>query len=213
MYFLRTLLTLLFPPYCLYCHSFSKQTVHLCKKCLEAIRPVVSGALKISTKKEVKVFSIGAYADPLRALIRSKHRKSRVAAHTLGQLLWSEIKNVHLDFDVLVPIPLHWSRYAWRWYNQAEVIGSVISSKSNKPLSHTLKRSVRTSFQSGLSRIARERNVENVFQVVDTLAVKDKHVVLVDDVMTSGATIKSAIKVLQKHRPKKITVVVAARVV
>lgn len=186
----------------------------LCKTCFDAIKPVVTYPLHITKTYQVPVFAISAYKDPLRSLIKAKHYRQRKTSHELGQLLWDMTNLKHQAFDVVVPIPLHWSRYAWRWFNQSEEIAQVLAHSSSKPLKSLLKRTRRTLFQAGLSRQERAKNIADVFSLSgDAQSYKGKHILLVDDVLTTGATLKEAIKVLRLVKPSSITVAVIARVI
>lgn len=204
---------ILFPSFCSYCREFLNDEKSLCQECINLIKPVVTCSLKITQKYEVKVFAIGEYKDPLRALIKSKHYYNRKIAQELGDLLWEYTNLNNQQFDIIVPIPLHWTRYARRWFNQTNEIAQVISKQSGKPVVDVLKRVKRTVFQAGLSREERTRNVKGVFKLQsDADQLKNKHILLIDDVMTTGATLKEAIKQLRKSSPASLSIAVIARV-
>lgn len=204
----------LFPQFCPSCKVFHEQDSVLCFDCTARIRPIVSHALTITKTKSIKVIAVGAYDQPLVSLILAKSSGNRTVAAQLGELAWQQSVVRHLNFDLIVPIPLHWSRYAWRGYNQADEIARVISKKSDKPIAHLLRRIRRTPFQSYFKGEARRANVANVFQLkaIAKEQYKNKHLLIVDDVMTSGATIKEAARELFKLKPASITVLVIARV-
>lgn len=203
------------PPYCMQCKKFLAQRDVFCAECLRLIKPIVSHELKVTNTLTVKVFAIGPYAEPLKSLILAKSRSNSLASRQLGHLMWqmTYIKNV--PFDGIVPIPLHWMRYAKRGYNQAQEIAQVLARESNKPMIHALKRVRYAPFQSSVTADKRVDNVKNVFEVRGYQAMQDqlkgKHLLLVDDLLTSGATIRAAVKELNKLKPASITVIVAAR--
>lgn len=214
--FIAHLKHLILPTFCAYCRIFFKDDTHiLCMECRAAIRPVVSHQLSITQTKSITVHAVGAYDQPLVSLILAKSSGKRTVAHQLGSLAWQQTALPHLQFDAIVPIPLHWTRYAWRGYNQADEIASVIARNSGMPIAHLLRRSKRTSFQSYFKGDAREQNVQDAFElhVAERSAYKDKHILLVDDVMTSGATLKQAARELYKLKPASISAVVISRVV
>lgn len=163
----------------------------------------------------MKVVAVGAYDQPLVSLILAKSSGNRTVANQLGKMAWQESLISNMVFDYVVPVPLHWSRYAWRGYNQADEIARVISKQSKKPLIQLLRRIKRTPFQSYFKETKkRQANVANVFGLksVEKNQYKNKHFLLVDDVMTSGATLKEAAKELFKLKPASITSLVIARV-
>ena len=204
----------LFPSFCVYCRTFLDTDASLCTECDQLIKPIVTCPLKITDNCEVKVFAAGEYKDPLRALIRSKKYGQIKSAQLLGDLVWEHSYVSNVAFDLIVPIPLHWTRYAWRWFNQAHEMANSISKKSEKPVVSALVRNKRTRFQAEFSRAERAENVKNIFTLkVNPALLKDEHILLVDDVMTTGATLKEAVKTLRRSGAREITIAVASRVV
>lgn len=111
------------------------------------------------------------------------------------------------DIDVMVPLPLSKSRQRKRGYNQSEAIAEGISMVSGTPIGATL--AVRTGFeksQTKLDHIDREANVEGCFSVPDSKKVAGKHILLVDDVVTTGATTVACGKALVAAGAVKISV-------
>jgi ComF family protein len=114
--------------------------------------------------------------------------------------------------DLIVPVPLHWTRLFSRGYNQAGWLAQAIAKRSGRPYSpQALIRKRRTPSQNGLSSAGRARNVEGAFVVGQD--VVGKHIVLVDDVFTTGATIKACTKVLLRAGAATVDGVAMARVV
>jgi len=164
---------------------------------------------------QVTVIALSDYKDPLKKLILAKRWSDPLASVQLGMLLSRMPSIKELDCDIITSIPLHWMRYAARGFNQAEEMAKIMSKKKNIPLVQLLKRTKKTAFQSDLSSSSRVMNVNDAF-ILSTQQkdiYKDKHIVLVDDLMTTGATIRQAAKELLKLKPRKITVVVACRVI
>jgi len=118
--------------------------------------------------------------------------------------------------DLIMPIPLHYRRLVSRGYNQSGWLASAIGKQVGKPVNHTaLIRARATPSQAGLSPRARARNVSGAFKVRPSKAgkVKDKQIILVDDVFTTGATLSAATKALKKAGAAQVRVLVLARVV
>lgn len=200
---------------CAYCKTFLKQNDVFCPGCFVKLKPTVSFMLPVTTTRSVKIFSACAYQEPIKTLIVAKSWSDRCASKQLGQLIWqmTDIKNAPCDY--IVPVPLHWTRYAKRGFNQAHEIAKHISSKNNAPVVDILKRIKRTPFQSAIPTQMRVENVADAFQLktIDSALYKDKHLMIVDDLMTTGSTIKAASKILFKLKPASVCVVVASRVV
>lgn len=105
------------PPFCAYCKQFLERDTVLCQSCIEKINPVVSHELEITKTKRMRVLAVGRYEDPLRALILAKSSSRQIVSRQLGKLVWRMSNLPNIPFDCIVPIPLHWTRYAWRGYN------------------------------------------------------------------------------------------------
>jgi len=203
------------PSLCAYCKTFLCTTDILCGTCKGKIFPIVSQEIDVTQTFSMKVFAISDYKDPLKKLILAKGWSDPLPSYQLGQLLWDYIPLQHLYYEVIVPIPLHWTRYAWRGFNQAEEIAKTLQQKKNVPLCHLLKRIKKTAFQSSLVSSARVQNLKEAFILNEKYAhtCEDKHILLVDDLMTTGSTLRSAAKTLLKLKPRKITVVVVCSVI
>ncbi len=117
----------------------------------------------------------------------------------------------HKEF-ILVPIPLYKSKMKQRGFNQAEEIGKILSRSLKIPLiTDALIKTRQSSTQANLSKEQREENVKGVFLVKNKQKIKDKKVLLVDDIYTTGATMEEAAKVLKKAKAKEVLGVVIAR--
>ena len=113
--------------------------------------------------------------------------------------------------DYIIPIPLHPKKEKIRGYNQSHVIAEGISEIMNVPIAEKcLVRSVFTDTQTKKSRDDRYQNVKDIFNIEKPEKLKNKHVLLVDDVLTTGATLMSAGKTLSRVEGIKISVVTAA---
>lgn len=201
------------PPHCAYCSIFLKEKKLWCALCAAKLRPVVSTVLSINSRNEMPVFAAAAYDEPIKQLIVSKWWSQRIAGTQLGNLIWQRTPVSVLEFDYIVPVPLHWRRYAWRGYNQAEVIAKEISKHSGKPIVRLVRRMNATRQQSLVSVEMRDKNVRDAFSVAGQIEkYYGTSFLLVDDLMTTGATLKwVAKKIVDSYEPKKMYSVVAAR--
>ncbi len=120
------------------------------------------------------------------------------------------------DADALVPVPLHWRRLWTRRFNQAALLARAAAADRGIPvLTAVLARRHATAQQVGLSRNARAVNVQGAFAVMPggTAAISGKRLVLVDDVLTSGATVDACARALMRAGARTVDVLVFARVV
>lgn len=120
------------------------------------------------------------------------------------------------DADLIVPVPLHWRRGWGRRYNQSGALATAIGKLSQVAVSGEILKRIRpTTQQVGLSRTERAKNVQGAFRVPDhrKADVKGRRIVLVDDVLTSGATVDACARALLRAGAADVDVLVFARVV
>ena len=202
------------PPLCAACRTLLHDYDVFCDPCYQKIQPVASHELTITATKSMRVIAAGAYQDPLKQLVLAKGYANPTASAQLAKFIWHATTVKQVPFDYLVPVPLHWTRFAWRGYNQAHEIARVLSRLSGKPILH-LQRVQRTMQQSCFKREDRLRNVASAFNTPPSVAstIKGSHILIVDDLLTSGATLTAVAKELYSHRIAQATALVGARVV
>jgi ComF family protein len=157
------------------------------------------------------------YDDVARTLVHALKYGDRLdLAPTLGRWMASAGRDLLDGADALVPVPLHWRRLWTRRFNQSALLAEVIGKAAGKPVAHAaLKRVKPTPQQVGLSQAERAVNVQGAFRVPDEgrAAVAGKRLVLVDDVLTSGATVDACTRTLLRAGAAQVDVLVFARVV
>lgn len=203
------------PPRCLHCDQSLQLRTAFCASCQVLIAPIVPFDLYLGKNCTVTIFAVSGYKDPLRALILAKHHGNETAIRFLADFMAHSPMVDHLDFDLITFVPLHWTRYASRGFNQAQIIANTIAQVTGKPVIPLLVRSKRTEFQARLSLPEREQNVNNAFTIDPKYArqITGKKILIVDDLFTTGSTIKAASVQLLTYQPAKISVFVACRVV
>ena len=108
-------------------------------------------------------------------------------------------------YDLLIPVPLHGNRLQERGYNQSELLTRALSRYSGMPWQCSLKRVRDTPHQTGLDRTERLQNLRDAFALnCDTSSIKGKRIILIDDVLTTGTTLRSCAQVLYHHGAKEI---------
>ena len=117
------------------------------------------------------------------------------------------------DTNIIVPVPLHWWRFFIRQYNQATELGKLIATYTNVAINpNLLKRVKATSSQGHKSKLLRYENLKDAFSVTDTKGVLQKaNVLLIDDVLTSGATANSCAQALLNAGAARVNVLTIAR--
>ena len=157
------------------------------------------------------------YDDVARALVHALKYGDRLdLAPTMGRWIANAGRGLLSDADALVPVPLHWRRLWMRRFNQSARLAEVISATSGVPVAYDALRRVRaTAQQVGLSRAQRAENVQGAFRVAPDARsdVAGRRLVLVDDVLTTGATLDACARALLRAGARSVDVLIFARVV
>jgi ComF family protein len=232
----RPLLDAALPPLCPACDEPVRDAKALCAACwakLGFIAPPYCERLGIPFAYDPGpgILSMQAIADPpayqrcraavrydevARSLVHALKYGDRLdLAPTLGGWMASAGRELTRDADALVPVPLHWRRAWARRFNQSAALARVISAASGVPLCTPLRRVRATPHQVGLTRSERAINVQGAFRVPPEARgeVAGRRLVLVDDVLTSGATLDSSARALLRAGAAQVDVLVFARVV
>lgn len=133
----------------------------------------------------------------------------------LGEHLGRAMARLHQDLagacEVVVPVPLYWTRYLARGYNQAALIARPLARELGLPLERPLARRRATAHQSRLGRRARRSNLEHAFVARQSARLRGRRVLLVDDVTTTGATLAAAACCLRQAGARSVVAAAAAR--
>lgn len=154
------------------------------------------------------------YATPVRQWITGfKHQSQLHSGHLLGQLLLETLQDHYLDTplpEAILPIPLHWKRLLWRGYNQSAELGKLLARHLGIPCRTDLLKRVRsTPSQQGSGREQRQRNLQRAFVVPSPIPFQ--RIALLDDVVTTGATVQTAARVLLLNGAQEIHLWTIAR--
>jgi ComF family protein len=122
-----------------------------------------------------------------------KYNHKPEVAFRLGEMYGMQIKDTDAvrNLDVIIPVPLHPAKQKKRGYNQSEAFANGLAHSLKIPVNQDLKRSVSTDTQTRKSRFVRYENMKHVFRLSPKSNLENKHVLLVDDVITTGATIEA----------------------
>ena len=229
---------LLFPPVCVYCDADladRREEWRLCAGCLAKFGPatwqgcnrcggeVPDGdpasdrceSCRNASLQFDSVIPLGAYHSGLReAVLRMKRPLHDALSVAMGRLLADRRRErlTGVRADVIVPIPMFWRRRWGRGKNSPELLASCLAKSLEVPLRTTiLVRRRNTLPQAGLAPRRRFENVRGAFLVRRPDAVKDARVLLVDDVLTTGATCSEAAKMLKQAGAAMVAVAVVAR--
>ena len=233
----RALVAFVYPPACLACGKAIGTPHGLCAECWTGLRfierpycerlgtpfavdhglSLVSPAAIADPPVYARARAVVRYDDTARTLVqRLKYADRLDTARALGAMLVRAGGELAQDCDLVVPVPLHRSRLWWRRYNQAMELARPLAHAFGKPLDATLLLRVkRTPPQVGLSRNQRGLNLQGAFRVPPEAKprVASKRVLLVDDVITTGATANAASRALLRAGATAVDILAFARVV
>lgn len=141
-----------------------------------------------------------------------KYNSKPEVAYKLGEMYGAKLLDSEMmqGIDAIVPVPLHPARFKKRGYNQSEHFAQGLSASLKIPVNSSLIRSVHTQTQTRKSRFMRYENMKEVFDVAQRHNLENKHVLLVDDVITTGATIEACALELTKINGLTITIATIA---
>jgi ComF family protein len=149
-----------------------------------------------------------------RLVLAFKHGDRLHLAPAFGRWMRRAGAELLAEADVLVPVPLHWTRLLARRYNQAAVLAHAIHAANGPPVgADWLVRRRRTPSQGKRGAQARERNVKGAFAVKPGRAVEGRRILLIDDVFTTGATVGECARVLRRAGARHVDVLTLARTV
>jgi ComF family protein len=233
----RLILDVGLPPLCPSCRDPVGDGAGLCPTCWSKLSPIERPfceklGIPFTYDPGPGIYSMQAIADPpayarARAAVRYDD-VARTMVHALkyGDRLdlapvmarWMARAGSELlmDADLVVPVPLHWRRMWTRRFNQSATLAKLVAEPHGVPVSYgALKRVRATPQQVGLSKPERTANVQGAFRVdpAGKAEIARRHVVLVDDVLTSGATVDSCARALLRAGARQVDVLTFARVV
>ena len=227
--------TLCFPPHCAACKTATEPGIHLCAACAESVQRIeppfcqrcsqpfdgaITQQFTCSNCAEREVhFECAVSAYLSRGVVRDfihafKYNGQFHLRHPLADWLATALDDPRIasqPFDALVPVPLHHVRFREREFNQAAELATLVAKPREIPVLHALRRTRYTSTQTKLDRHERMENLRGAFRVRHTARVKERHLVLVDDVFTTGSTVEECSRVLLRAGAASVRVITVAR--
>lgn len=230
MWILDLSLTLLYPPRCPSCARALRRTAEpgLCRGCVAQLEPpgpacpscgepgsddrcaaCVASPPPFTRARACFVYREGELSSAL--LQRWKYHRDHVVGRSLERLFATHRQRPGECYDVLVPVPLHASRLASRGFNQAALLARAALLAGERLAPQALRRSSVTQSQASLGRSARAGNVLHAFEIAAPGSVRGSSVLLVDDVLTTGATARACATVLRAAGATTVDVWTLAR--
>ncbi len=225
--FLRKILAFIFPVKCICCEKdldtpylricqscFEREKANVqnrCKKCSTPIDAVYGDMLCPRCRKKRyfdKVLSPFAYKGKIKsALVKYKFHRAKSYARTFASCMLLELNSfddIYNDIDVISFIPLHPVRLGERGYNQSELIAEYLSEMTGRPLMKSLRCTRYSKPLSSQKHKNRKKLVKGLFEVLKPSDIKGLNILLVDDIITTGATISECSRILKRAGAKKV---------
>lgn len=222
--YLNDFFNLFFPDLCIVCNShLVTQEELICTTCLfnlpktnyhnqidNPVSQLFWGRTKIEYATAYFTFSKGSKYQGM--MHKFKYHGNKEIGYVLGKSLGNQLRaSVFNQIDVIIPVPLHKSKLKKRGYNQSEWIAMGLSETMQKQLDvKSFIRSVATETQTRKSRFERFKNVENIFKIINAKVLEGKHILLVDDVVTTGSTLEACANVLLELKSTKVSIAALA---
>ncbi len=232
--FLMNILDFIFPKRCVGCGSYGS---YFCNNCINNIqqdnlvcpvceRSAIGGETHPLCRSKYRLdglWSLGVYQGSLKLAIQKlKYRWVTSIAQTLVDILveyWAkfspwffkDIKKTKGAGWVVVPVPLYWTRQNLRGFNQSSLIGKLLSRSMGLGYSELLIRNRLTKTQVGRSSKDRKQNIKGAFSISATCTLPPANCLLIDDVWTTGSTLKECAYVLKRAGVKKVWAITLAR--
>lgn len=226
-------LDLLLPHHCLLCEQPVADVQQFCQACFKKFRFVTEprcqkcglpfpadvgqGETCWDCEQQPPAFTaaraVWLYDDAARAVILPfKHADRLEFSPRLVKYLFEQVQDWLPQLDMVIPIPLHWWRLWQRGYNQSAIVAMALAKMIGKTYApEALRRRLATRSQGGLTRPERWANLRGVFTAKASL-IQGRRILLVDDVMTTGATLNSGAETLLKQGAKEVYALALARV-
>lgn len=212
---IESALNLIFPPTCGFCGDITDS--YLCKYCSDYLKTIQLNKIDIYDDKFFSTHLwLFEYKDEVREkIIEYKFNDKSYLYKTFTQMMLSDdiVCNYIKSFNVIIPVPIHKKRYKSRGYNQSELIAKEISKKiENIELkTDVIEKTKNIKPQSTLTKNQRIENVKNAYQLLKKTDLKNKKVLLLDDVYTTGSTVNECAKILSKSNCQKIGIITFAK--
>lgn len=212
---IETVLNLIFPPSCGICGKLGNS--HLCENCHKELNKIEKNVLeKHCDKFFYSHFWIFKYEDEIRdKIIDYKFNEKSYLYRTFVEIILNNKKACEYikSFDYIIPVPIHKKRYKARGYNQSELIAKDLTKKiENLHFGNDIIKKIKNIVpQSTLNKDERIDNVKGAFEVLDVGNIKEKKILLLDDVFTTGSTVNECSKMLLSKGCSEIGVFTIAK--
>lgn len=222
---LKSIINLFFPKVCYACHNLLNDNEDtICMDCRhdlpitnfhfdnnDSVAKVLYGRAKI--ENGTALFRFEKKGNVQRLIHNLKYKDHEHIGFVLGNWLGGELKTLesYKNIDVVIPVPLHKNKLKKRGYNQVALFGQQVAEALNADyLDDVLVKVTNTKSQVNKKRLARWTNSDELFTLKNIEAIDNKHILVVDDIITTGATLEACISILNQAKNIKISIATMA---
>lgn len=203
----KNLIYLFYPKRCPFCNKIIDKNLCVCSSCDKNIKRELK-VKRIMIKdldREVICVSPFSYKDPIKTAICDYKFKGILDYSDLFSKEISKVVDAHFkDIDIITAVPLHKLRKKERGFNQSEILASKIGKLIGVPYVGLLVKFKKNKVQHSLPRLEREENVKNVYKAINENKIKGKNILLCDDIVTTGSTLRECAKILFEAGANKV---------
>lgn len=214
MKFLPSILDLLYPPKCMFCHSLLKKGENnICTSCAASLPLLEESERRQSFGGVSNCSSLFSYEGSVReSLLRYKFHEMQSYSAEYARLICSNLEKDELSCDVISWVPLSRKRLRSRGYDQARLLAEGIALNSMTPCIRVLEKNRNVAPQSGIGgRQARKANIRGAYRIAAGAEITGKRILLADDIVTTGSTLAECAKVLLLAGAADVKAVTVAR--
>lgn len=210
--FASAVYSLIFPHRCALCDNIISRNLLICPSCDKNLKfKFFKRKICIISNKEINCIAPFTYSDKVReAVIRFKFHSKVGNCKFLSSAMVKAFENYKEKSDIIVPVPISLKRKMQRKYNQCELLAEEISKNIEIPCKNILVKIVDNPAQHDIESVYKSENVKNAYKVNPDFKIQGKRILLVDDVCTTGNTLKECAKTLLENGAESVTCLVIA---
>lgn len=214
MNFINSVLDYFFPPICGMCGEINEN--YICNNCYENIKKIKKCVInEYNNRNFSKHLYIFRYEGIIRnKIIEYKFEDKGYLYKMFAKIILSDKKTCNFikKYDVIIPVPISKKRKKKRGYNQSELVANELAQKLNQDIwTDIIIKRKDNKPQSELNKLERIKNVEDIYEINKPIEVKNKKVLLLDDIYTTGSTVNEIARKLKQNQTQEIGVITLAK--
>lgn len=214
MNFINSALDYFFPPICGMCGEINEN--YICNNCYENIKKIKKCVInEYNNRNFSKHLYIFRYEGIIRnKIIEYKFEDKGYLYKMFAKIILSDKKTCNFikRYDVIIPVPISKKRKKKRGYNQSELVANELAQKLNQDIwTDIIIKKKDNKPQSKLNKLERIKNVEDIYEINKPIEVKNKKVLLLDDIYTTGSTVNEIARKLKQNQTQEIGVITLAK--